>query len=554
VVAILSRADQIKIEAEQARRNFTLFVKLAWPVIEPGTDYVPGWHIDAICLHLQALADGHIKRLLVNMPPRHMKSVLISTLWPVWMWLQDPSIRFLCASYDMPLAVRDNRKCRLLIRSEWFQERYGHLFQLRRDQNEKSNYENDKGGYRVATSVGGGTGKGGDILIIDDPHPIEQKKGQLRREDVLDWFKDTWSTRLNDQQTGRMIVVGQRVHDQDLSGYILAGNAGEEWVHLNLPAEYDPGSACRTYVISPSNDPYAWKGEDPRKTKGELLWDKKFPQEIIEKEKRVHGPLGYSALYDQRPVPAKGNIYSKDNARYFTIDQTTQTYLLETPRGIKTVPIADCWKFCTVDPAISEKETADFFVMAAYAVTPWRDLLLLDLVRDHFPLPEQENQMVLFQLKHGFQFWAVEAVAFQLGLIQLALARGVPCQPFKAHSDKIIRSGTASIWDSNGKFYSLKNADWLFVYEKEIYTFPKAPKDDQADTKSMAAIVVCSAIAPGVWHPDDTSNKVEDDRAIEEILDAEQIALEKQQQQEREKASQVIDPFAFAEQAFGGEW
>jgi predicted phage terminase large subunit-like protein len=483
------------------------------------------------------------------MPPRHAKSSIISVLFPVWMWVQNPSIRFLCASYDMPLAVRDNRKCRLLIRSDWFQERFGNLFQLRHDQNQKENFENNQAGYRVATSVGGGTGKGGDILIIDDPHPIEQKKGGIGREKVLDWFKDTWSTRLNDQQTGCMIVVGQRVHDQDLSGYILAGSAGEEWVHLNLPAEYDAGSACQTYTPTGKE---LWA--DPRTEQGELLWEERFPREVIEKEKRVHGPLGYAALYDQRPVPASGNIYDKNNARYFTINWETETYLLETPRGIKTVPMAECWKFCTVDPAISEKETADFFVMAAYAVTPWRDLLLLEIVRDHFPLPKQEEQMVLFQQKHEFQFWAVESVAFQLGLIQLALTRGVPCQPFKAHSDKVIRSSTASIWDSNGKFYAHKEANWLFVYEKEIYTFPKAAKDDQADTKAMAAIVVCTTIAPGVWDPNSTENTVEDDRAIEEILDATQIAEERRLAAEEEQAAIPVDPFQWAELHVGGGW
>src|SRR5581483_7523271 len=152
---VLSRAE---IEAERCKRDFTLFVKQAWPIIEPGTPYVSGWHIDAIILHLEALARGTIKRLLVNMPPRHAKSSIISVLWPVWMWLQNPSIRFLCASYDMPLAVRDNRKCRLLIRSEWFQERFGNLFQLRRDQNEKcllgsTKISTDKGEFAIQDIV-----------------------------------------------------------------------------------------------------------------------------------------------------------------------------------------------------------------------------------------------------------------------------------------------------------------------------------------------------------------------------------------------------------------
>lgn len=543
---MLSRAE---IEAEQAKRDFTLFVKLAWPSIEPGTAYVPGWHIDAISTHLTSLARGDIKRLLVNMPPRHAKSSLISVLWPVWMWLQDPSLRFLCASYDMPLAVRDNRKCRLLIRSDWFQERYGGLFQLRRDQNEKSNFENSRGGYRIATSVGGGTGKGGDILIIDDPHPIEQKKGAIRREAVLDWFKDTWSTRLNSQIDGKMIVVGQRVHDEDLSGYILNGNAGEEWVHLNLSAEYEEGSPCKTYFPT---DQELW--HDPRTQEGELLWPARFPQDVIDKEKRVHGPQGYAALYQQRPVPASGNVLNVNHRRWFSVDETTGCYLLETPRGIKPVFKRDCWLFATVDLAISEKQSADFTVLQAWAVTPFKDLLLLDIVRDHFTHPEQQEQIVLFHQRFGFQFIAVESVAYQLALIQDLLPMGIPVKSYTPQADKVTRASTVAIWYANGKCYHLKDAPWLFVFEKEIFTFPKAPKDDQMDTTSLAGIVVCNSHTPGVWSPEDEKTVPDTTASIEEILDAEQIEEERRQVAEQERATTAIDPFAWAEMHIGGGW
>lgn len=604
----VSRAE---IEAEQAKRDFALFVKLAWPSIEPGTFYVPGWHIDAIATHLTALARGDIKRLLVNMPPRHAKSSLISVLWPVWMWLQDPSLRFLCASYDMPLAVRDNRKCRLLIRSDWFQERYGGLFQLRRDQNEKSNFENSKGGYRIATSVGGGTGKGGDILIIDDPHPIEQKKGAIRREAVLDWFKDTWSTRLNSQIDGKMIVVGQRVHDEDLSGYILNGNAGEAWVHLNLPAEYEEGSPCRTYIgsgdtlimsgpvcIQSFTDPsknydvtfeegkavsctceaFTYHPEkpckhmrtakapvvaiptgqelwhDPRTQEGELLWPARFPQDVIDKEKRVHGPQGYAALYQQRPVPASGNVLNVNHRRWFSVDETTGCYLLETPRGIKPVFKRDCWLFATVDLAISEKQSADFTVLQAWAVTPFKDLLLLDIVRDHFTHPEQQEQIVLFHQRFGFQFIAVESVAYQLALIQDLLPMGIPCKPYTPQADKVTRASTVAIWYANGKCYHLKDAPWLFVFEKEIFTFPKAAKKDQMDCTSLAGIVVCNAHTPGVWSPEDEKTVPDTTASIEEILDAEQIEEERRLIAEQERATTAIDPFAWAELHIGGGW
>ena len=385
----LSLSEQI--QAGKARDNFTLFVKEAWHIIEPGTPFVPGWHLDAIAEHLQAVIEGDIKRLLVNMPPRHGKSSFISTLIHPWSWMHNPSLRWLCASYALNLATRDNLKCRRIIKSRWFQARYGHLFVLTKDQDAKMKFENDKSGYRQAVSVGaaGTTGEGGDILVIDDPHPIEQKRSDMKREAVLDWFLNTWSSRLNDEASGAMIVVGQRIHTQDVSGLIIEGAAGGEWVHLNLPAEYEAGSPCRTYFPSGK----VW--EDPRTEEGELLWEERFPRPVIEQKKRIHGPLGFAAIYQQRPVPAGGNIYKEKDRRFFTIDQATQSYLLETPRGRVTVPIADCWNLGVIDLATSTQTKADYFVFETWAITPFKDGLLLDCIHDHLEFPEQQSTISL---------------------------------------------------------------------------------------------------------------------------------------------------------------
>jgi len=552
-------------EAEEYRRSFKLFAKAAWHIIEPGKKYVSGWHLDAIAEHLQAVIEGDIKRLLVNMPPRHGKSSYISTLIHPWSWLQNPSLRWLCASYALNLATRDNLKCRRIIKSRWFQARYGHLFELTKDQDAKMKFENNFSGYRQAVSVGaaGTTGEGGDILVIDDPHPIEQKRSDIKREAVLDWFLNTWMSRLNDEATGAMIVVGQRVHSQDVSGLIKEGAAGGKWVELNLPAEYEAGSPCRTYF------PLSGKSwQDPRTEEGELLWEEKFPRPVIEQKKRIHGPLGFAAIYMQRPVPAGGNIFQSKNQRYFTIDQITECYLLETPRGIKPIRFEDCWKLCTVDLAISEKQSADFTVFAAYAVTPYKDLLLLEIIHEHFAFDEQLDQLVMFHEKHGFSLAAIESVAFQLAMVQMAKNNGLPAQEFNPPSDKVTRSTTASIWESNGKCYSLKNAHWLFVYEKEVFDFPKAPHDDQVDTRSMAAIVVCTRKIPGVLDldSDDTVNKIDPTLSIEQIIDATAIqaeqalqALETQKEQEKEifaKGGLLINPFEWAEahEGGGGGW
>lgn len=545
------------MRAERARRDFKLFVEDAWHVIEPAKPFVSGWHLDAIAEHLQAVTDGKIKKLLINMPPRHGKSTLISVLWPVWSWLNNSSTKFLCASYALSLAIRDNRKCRQLIQSPWFQSRYGHIFKLSGDQNVKSRFENDHMGYRMAVSVGSAaTGEGGDVLLLDDPHNIDEKESEIKREAALDWFNNTWSTRLNDQQTGAMVVVGQRIHEQDVSGHILDTNDGE-WVHLNLPAEYEEGSPCRTYL--PSGKEF-WG--DPRTYDGELLWEARFPKDVIARAKRRHGPMDYAAIYQQRPTPAGGAIFKSKNQRYFSIDQATQCYLLETPRGIKPIPFDDCWKLCTVDLAISEKQSADYTVFAAYAVTPYRDLLLLDIVREHFPFDEQLDQLTLFHQKHGFTLAAIESVAYQLAMVQSAINRGLPAQPYHPPADKVTRSSTASIWDANGKSYNHKNAVWLFDYEKEKFDFPKAPKDDQVDTHTLAAIVVCSSQRPGVWSEDKKAD-IDFTLSLEQIVDATQIAKEQAEQEAKEKEQEkatynpveVINPFEWASMhEMGGDW
>jgi predicted phage terminase large subunit-like protein len=531
------------------------FVREFWSVIEPGKKFVDGKHIEAICKHLEAVTNGLILRLLVNIAPRHAKSSIISVLWRVWTWIKRPWLRWLCASYALSLSVRDNVKCRRLILSQKFQDRFRHVLKLKRDQNAKIKFENDQLGYSQATSVGSSaTGEGGDILLIDDCHSIDEKRSDIGIEKAIEWFRDTWYTRRNDPVESRMVVVGQRVRIDDVSGFILSGETGDEWVHLNLPTEFEPSDRCVTVPLKEGEKPW----EDWRKLEGELLWAERFPQEVIERAKRRHGPLAYAALYQQKPVPAGGLIFNKKNQRYFTIDQTTQCYLLETPRGIKPVPFADCWRLCTADLAISEKQTADYTVFAAYAITPYKDLLLLDLVRDRFPFDEQLDQLVLFHEKHGFSLAAIESVAYQLAMVQSAIKRGLPAQPYHPPSDKVTRSTTASIWDANGKSYNHKNAVWLFDYEKEKFNFPKAPHNDQVDTHSLAAIVVCTQQRPGVL---DGSKKkdIDDTLSIEQLLDAAEIAREQAAQaakdkQEEKNPARGINPFEWAAAGHEGGW
>lgn len=467
------------------------FVRAAWHVIEPSKPFVDGKHIEAICKHLEAVFDGWITRIVVNMPPRFAKSSIISVLFRVWTWIRKPWTRFLCASYALSLAIRDNLKCRRLIQSQWFQERYGHIFSLSKSQNAKIKFENSCSGSSHAVSVGSSTtGEGFDVGIIDDPHAIDEKRSDTTREGTLEWFRDTWCTRLNDPMTSVMIIVCQRVHQEDLSGYILSGETGEHWVHLNLPLEYEPNDRCITHL--PNGEKF-W--EDWREMEGDLLWPDRFPADVVARAKRRHGPQGFAALYQQRPIPAGGLVFNQSYERLFAIDRESNLYLLETPRGVKPVPMHECWLATTSDVAAKAKEQNDFTVFSTWAITPDLDVLLLDVRRNHWTIPEQKEQGYKVYrefVAENYNCLYFEDVGYQSAIGQELIALGVPCLPFSpaGKGDKVLRATAASIWQQLGKVYFVKNAHWLPDWRDELYFFPKAPHDDQIDTLSMMCLIV----------------------------------------------------------------
>lgn len=208
--AVLLSAVRWERDKRRAETSLYEFVKQSWHVVEPGVPFIASWHIEAICEHLEAVSHGEIRNLLINIPPRHSKSTIVSVMWPAWEWLADPSQKFLCASYAGVLAVRDNLKCRRLVQSPWYQERWGTIFALSGDQNAKQRFENDKTGYRLATSVGGtATGEGGSRLVLDDPHGAQDAQSDAMRESAIEWFDMVWSTRKNDPKHDAMVTIMQ---------------------------------------------------------------------------------------------------------------------------------------------------------------------------------------------------------------------------------------------------------------------------------------------------------------------------------------------------------
>jgi len=282
----------VAVEAERCRRSLRTYIERAWHLVEPKRPFVPGWHIDAIAEHLEAVTRGLIEALIINIPPRHMKSLSVGVLWPTWVWTFDPAVRWIYGSYKEQLATRDCLKARRVIQDPWYQQRFGDRVQLTSDQNEKKRYDNSETGFRLAMGVGSGTGEGADIGVADDPHSIDEAESETERENVITWWSEVMSTRL-----ARKVVVMQRLHERDLTGFLLAEGGYE---HLCLPAEWE-GKTCVTVLGR----------QDPRTTEGELLWPARFDRKWIDSKKRSLGPYGTAGQFQQRPTARGGGQFDR---------------------------------------------------------------------------------------------------------------------------------------------------------------------------------------------------------------------------------------------------
>lgn len=306
VLTELARRKNLEDEKELCRNDLYEFVRHAWSSIDSST-FQDSWAIEALCEHLEAITRGEIEenRLLANYPPRCGKTIVTSICWPVWTWLQKersvtsgPGVRFLCASYGDRLSLDNANMMRQLIASPWFQARWGSEIELRGDENLKSAYANTKGGKRQSTSIGGTLiGLGGDIVIVDDPHNTQQVESDAERERAIHGWREISTTRLNDPQNSAIVVIMQRLHEEDVSGVILS-NEASRFCHLMIPMKYDSGRHCSTEI--------GWT--DPRTEDGELMWPERFDESAVDDMETELGPYMASGRLQQAPTPKGGGI------------------------------------------------------------------------------------------------------------------------------------------------------------------------------------------------------------------------------------------------------
>ena len=294
---------EVERELEHRRLTGSLaeFVRGAWHILEPGRELVWNWHLETVCAYLEAVHRRRIRRLIVNIPPGSMKSLMVSVFYPAWVWIDEPSHRFLCGSNEGTLATRDGLRMRTLVESDWYQERWGDLVQISVDQREKTLFSNRNRGHRESQGILAKiTGKRGDTLIWDDPHDTKQSESDVQRKAVLDAWDFAWSSRMNDPDTSAAILIMQRVHHQDITGHLMAKD-GQNWVLLAVPMRYDPELSYNS-----DRDIGRLEIRDPRREEAELMFPARYSEETVRNLEIDLGAYGAAGQLQQRPSPKGG--------------------------------------------------------------------------------------------------------------------------------------------------------------------------------------------------------------------------------------------------------
>lgn len=298
---------RLSIDKAMCELSLEHFVETMWPVLEPGIQFTTGKPVAAICEHLEAISNGEIKRLLINVPPGCTKSMLTNVFWPSWMWgpRYRPNMRFLSVAYNAGLTRRDNRRSRALVGSDEFMALWPHA-RIDPAESNIDKFSTLATGFRMATSIGGRVmGERADAVIIDDPNDTAKAESDTVLENALQFFTEVLPTRVNNPRTSIMVCIMQRVHSRDVSGFILSRELG--WEHLCLPMEYEKTTH---YVTSIGF-------EDWRRKEGELLWPERFPRNYLEKElyptmRAWGGDFAIAGQMQQRPVSREGGMFKKN--------------------------------------------------------------------------------------------------------------------------------------------------------------------------------------------------------------------------------------------------
>lgn len=445
------------------RNDFPLFLRKAFPALAGGALLAWNWHLDAIACQLNRIETGDSNRLLVTMPPRNLKSIMISVAWVAWMLGRDPTLNFVCVSYSGELAQKLARDCRTLMQSSWYRE----LFPGTVISNARSaayDFETTRGGGRLATSIMGTlTGRGGDIIIIDDPIKPDDAYSDTIRKGVNDWFSTTLASRLNDKENGAIICVMQRLHEQDLAGMLMEQGG---WAHLSLPA------------IATEDAPIALtRGRVHVRRCGEVLHPERESRDTLERLRASLGSAIFSAQYQQQPVPAQGNMAKMAWLKCYSGLGRPQGQIVQSWDTASKDGIHNDWSVC-VTAHVHRGEVRILHVFRARLDFVGLKAAAIRLAREF-----KAKVLLIEDAASGTQL---------LNTIRNEKPDGVPWPiPRPPEGDKVTRFAAICPMMEAGQLLLPEEAPWLAEFTSEILGFPNARHDDQTD--ALAQLMIWAA-------------------------------------------------------------
>lgn len=516
-LALAVKALQIKEERERQSCSGGLihFVRYFWRVIEPGRVLVEGWPLEALCIHLEAVAHGEIRRLLINVPPGFMKSLLCNVFLPAYIWgpLNKPDMRFITASYSQSLTLRDNVRFRNIITSPEYIEMYGDRFAPSKDQFNLVKVANDKTGWKLATSVGGvSTGERSDFFFIDDGNSVKEAESEAVTATTNQWFREVVPTRLNDAATGTILNIQQRTNENDISGVILREDLGYE--HLCIPLEYDCTRHCTTSI--------GWT--DPRSIDGELAWPGRFPENVVRDLKCIMGPYAVAGQFQQMPTPRGGGLIKSEWWQPHEVRRTDRPGILQ---YVPEIPNPPLYVLASLDTAFSEKESSDFSALTVWVVyndpiTKHRRILLADAWQKRLPelsgetVDREPGESEISWRKRQQPKWGLaEWVAYSCkrrrvnklivenknrapdavrAIRRLMADQDFSVQAVNIHGDKWARASAVVDLFTDGMIHApavitqnddVQFLDWASSAINEIALYPKGSHDDLLDSMSL---------------------------------------------------------------------
>jgi len=443
----------------KTRTDFVTFLHRVFQTVCPGQRYLHNWHIDALAYRLDRCVNGDVKRLLITMPPRYLKSICVSVALPAWILGHDPKRRIVCVSYSLELASKFALDCRAVMESAWYRRAFPGTA-ISRERSREMDFMTTKRGGRLATSVGGTlTGRGGNVFCLDDLIKPSDAYSDTVRASVNDWVDGTLYTRLDDKIQDIIIAVMQRLHVDDPAGHILS--KGGEWDHLNLPVIADVDE-----MIPIGRD------EMYHRRAGELLHEAREPQRILDGLRRDLGSFRFSAQYQQCPVPPEGAVVKREWFRIYD----------ELPQPGRDDMTVQSW-----DTGLTTGENSDYS-----ACTTWRvrdkHYYLLDVMREKLGFPDLKKTVINQANQFGATVVVIENKGSGMSLVQQLQSDetvAFDVMGYTPEGDKLTRMHAQSARIEGGHVFVPRQALWLEEFFRELLQFPHGAHDDQVDSLSQ---------------------------------------------------------------------